>query len=49
LNSSVTVTADFITQGSCVLEANSVLAQTATISFLGGVVEDASSEIVTQL
>src|SRR5208282_2928950 len=41
LNSSVVVTADFVTQGSCVLEGNSVLAQTATTSFLGGVVADA--------
>jgi hypothetical protein len=49
LNSSVVVTANFVTQGSCVLEGNSVLAQTATTSFLGGVVADASSEIVTQL
>ena len=50
LNSSIVVTADFQTWGSCVLEANSVLAQTVqTNSFLGGVIEDASSEIVTQL
>jgi hypothetical protein len=49
LNSSVEVTADFVTQGSCVLEANSVLAQTATTSFLGGVVADATSDTVTQL
>ena len=50
LNSSIVVTADFQTQGSCVLEANSVLAQTVqTNSFLGGVIVDASSETVTQL
>lgn len=49
LNSNIEVTADFVTQGSCVLEANSVLAQTATTSFLGGVAMDATSDTVTQL
>ncbi len=49
LNSNIEVTADFVTQGSCVLEAQSVLAQTATTSFLGGVVKDATSSTVTQL
>jgi hypothetical protein len=49
LNSSIVVTADFVTQGSCILEANSVLAQTATTSFLGGVAADATSDTVTQL
>jgi hypothetical protein len=49
LNSSVVVTANFVTQGSCVLEANSVLAQTATVSFLGGVDADSTSDTVSQL
>jgi hypothetical protein len=50
LNSSVVVTADFQTWGSCVLEANSVLAQTVqTNSFLGGVIADVTSSTVTQL
>jgi hypothetical protein len=50
LNSSIMVASDFQTWGSCVLEANSVLAQTVqTNSFLGGVIADATSNVVTQL
>jgi hypothetical protein len=55
LNSSIVVTADFQTAGSCVLQANSVLARTVSVSpFLGtlgtnGVQADVSSSIVTQL
>jgi len=50
LNSSVAVSSTFQTNGSAVLQANSVLQQTAvTNSFLGGVVVDASSSVVTQV
>jgi len=50
LNSNITVSADFQTAGSAVLEANSTLARTVqTNPFLGGVTADSSSNIVTQL
>ena len=50
LNSSISVTQDFQTNGSAVLQANSVLSQTAvTTPFLGGVTTDASSSVVTQV
>jgi hypothetical protein len=50
LNSSISVTSDFQTNGSAVLSANSVLSQTAvTNPFLGGVTADASSSVVTQV
>lgn len=50
LNSSIVVTADFQTNGSAILEANSVLARQVTVNpFLGGVAADVSSTIVTQL
>jgi hypothetical protein len=50
LNSSISVTSDFQTNGSAVLQANSVLSQTAVQTpFLGGVTADASSSVVTQV
>ena len=50
LNSSVSVTSNFQTNGSAILQANSVLSQTAVQTpFLGGVTADASSNVVTQV
>jgi hypothetical protein len=50
LNSSISVTSTFQTNGSAVLQANSTLSQTATVTpFLGGVTADASSSITTQV
>ena len=50
LNSSISVTPDFQSGGTAVLQANSVLSRTVSITpFLGGVVVDASSDIVTQV
>ena len=50
LNSSIVTATDFQTNGSAILEANSVLARQVTINpFLGGVTADDSSTIVTQL
>ena len=50
LNSSISVTSDFQTNGAAVLQANSVLSQTAVQTpFLGGVTKDSSSSVVTQV
>src|SRR5271157_3606254 len=50
LNSSISVTPDFQTNGSAILQANSVLSQTAVQTpFLGGVTADTSSNVVTQV
>lgn len=50
INSSVSVTADFQTGGSAVISANSILSRTVLVNpFLGGVVADASSNIVNQV
>jgi hypothetical protein len=50
LNSSIFVTTTFQTNGSAVLQANSVLSQTAVQTpFLGGVTADTSSSVVTQV
>jgi len=50
LNSSISVTSDFQTNGTAILQANSVLSQTAVQTpFLGGVTKDSSSSIVTQV
>lgn len=50
LNSSISVTPDFQTNGTAILQANSVLSQTAVQTpFLGGVTKDASSSVVTQV
>jgi hypothetical protein len=50
LNSSIAVSVNFQTNGAAVLQANSVLSQTAAQSpFLGGVTADASSSVVTQV
>jgi hypothetical protein len=50
LNSSISVTTNFQTSGAAILQANSVLSQTAVQTpFLGGVTADASSSVVTQV
>jgi len=50
LNSSISVTSNFQTYGAAVLQANSVLSQTAILTpFLGGVTADSSSSVVTQV
>ncbi len=50
LNSSISVTTDFQSGGTAVLQANSVLSRTVSVTpFLGGVTVDASSNIVTQV
>jgi hypothetical protein len=50
LNSSISVTSDFQSGGAAVLQANSVLSRTVSVTpFLGGVTVDASSNIVTQV
>lgn len=50
LNSSISVTSSFQTNGSAILQANSVLSQTPVQNpFLGGVTADASSNVVTQV
>jgi len=49
LNSNIQATSSFQTNGAAILQANSVLSQTAVLTpFLGGVQADASSDIVTQ-
>lgn len=50
LNSSISVASDFQTNGTAILQANSVLLQTAVQTpFLGGVTADSSSSVVTQV
>ena len=50
LNSSISVTSSFQTNGSAVLQANSVLSVTPVVNpFLGGVTADSSSSVVTQV
>lgn len=50
LNSSISVVPSFQTNGSAILQAGSVLSQTAvTTPFLGGVTADSSSNVVTQV
>jgi hypothetical protein len=50
LNSSISVTPSFQTNGSAVLQANSVLSVTPVVNpFLGGVTADSSSSVVTQV
>jgi hypothetical protein len=50
LNSSISVTPDFQTEGTANLTANSVLARTVLVDpFLGGVTEDSTSNTVVQL
>ena len=50
LNTSVSVSPNFQTNGAVVLQANSVLSQTPTLTpFLGGVTADSSSSVVTQV
>jgi len=50
LNSSISVTPNFQSGGAAVLQANSVLSRTVSVTpFLGGVTADPSSNIVTQV
>lgn len=50
LNSSISVTSDYQSNGACVLQAVSVLSRTVSVTpFAGGVTADSSSSVVTQV